>query len=952
MAEEIKKVIVIDTKQAVDGMKRISEAAEESSKGFNTLSEYKRYIDLLRQSTEKMDKSSKEYERTLKQINSSEKYLSRELERNTKNVKAAEGSYDALAKTMADLKKEWKATGDEAKRNEIGRNINDINNQLKEMDASVGNFQRNVGDYQGAFTRSLHDLTDGLDLIIPGAKNVARAIDDIFKGFEGAKGIKGLFSGTGGGGIFKVLFGKDGADSKDLKNVEKAAESMKKFQLAETAAEAASVSLAGSIKAETTSIGINTASKLDSLQAEQRINAQKLVELGFIKKTNDANGKNVIAITEEFDLKRKNLALDRQIAVEKAKNTAATEADTVATTANNTAKKQGIALTKVWKSVTASMKGLLSSLPLLAVVAGLTALYSWISKIIEKRKEQKEALIAARVELRSIGIEAMSTTEQFKLFAKAFKEAEGDITKQNNIINVYNSTLGKTLGTIKDINAARSRFIDDSDKIIESLLDQAKAEAALKLLGDKAIEIEKKKIELEERLTVARSNVKTDIYTGGVNSAGTELRKIAKEREELQKEYNEYAAFIRKSLDEIFVKGNIFNNQETEDTGTDIIVDYYTGSLTKVTDKLKSWVRKISKDKKDKIDPLNIVLDDDSDKILEDESKRFEEAFNIFDNLVTSELQQLQRKYDTELAMLEQYGFDTTKLTEKFEKDKTDIALRGIEERLKAVDEESAARIFIADKTIKNEHERDKAILDIEREGLEQKRQILEDKLNTVDIESEAYKKLAADIEAVNAQIIDANNRSAKLSRQYAADIAQASFQAIEQLSNSMNEVFSFMQEGIQKRLEAGEITEEQANKEFEETKKWQIAMATINMLSGIAAAIASPIAMAAGPAGWIAAAAQAATVAVTGALQIAKIKQTTLNSGSSSGSVTVSDKVNTYTPNYTRNLTGENERRVLNQSSEELIMKAVTKVPVYVSVTDINSVQNKVKVREDESRF
>ena len=60
----------------------------------------------------------------------------------------ASESYNSLVHRMAALKEEWRATNDEARRNEVGKQIADINLKLKDMDASVGNFQRNVGNYE------------------------------------------------------------------------------------------------------------------------------------------------------------------------------------------------------------------------------------------------------------------------------------------------------------------------------------------------------------------------------------------------------------------------------------------------------------------------------------------------------------------------------------------------------------------------------------------------------------------------------------------------------------------------------------------------------------------------------------------------------------------------------------------------------------------------------------
>lgn len=61
-----------------------------------------------------------------------------------------DNSYNGLVSQMAALKASWRSTTDEMERKNLAKQINSINDQLKEMDASVGNFQRNVGNYTGA----------------------------------------------------------------------------------------------------------------------------------------------------------------------------------------------------------------------------------------------------------------------------------------------------------------------------------------------------------------------------------------------------------------------------------------------------------------------------------------------------------------------------------------------------------------------------------------------------------------------------------------------------------------------------------------------------------------------------------------------------------------------------------------------------------------------------------
>lgn len=90
-------------------------------------------------------------------------------------------SYNSLVHQMAALKEEFRATNDAARRMELGQKINEINSELKELDALQGNFQRNVGNYQSAF------------------KGWAEKVDVLKKSLEaGTKGLGGLKDGMDG----------------------------------------------------------------------------------------------------------------------------------------------------------------------------------------------------------------------------------------------------------------------------------------------------------------------------------------------------------------------------------------------------------------------------------------------------------------------------------------------------------------------------------------------------------------------------------------------------------------------------------------------------------------------------------------------------------------------------------------------------------------------------------
>lgn len=100
------------------------------------------------------------------------------MKRLTKDAQGLGTSYNSLVKQMADLTQQFRATEDAAKRADLGAQIKGINDQLKEMDAMRGNFQRNVGDYFNQITVPLKDVIKDLPSSLGGVKKV---LDDTTK---------------------------------------------------------------------------------------------------------------------------------------------------------------------------------------------------------------------------------------------------------------------------------------------------------------------------------------------------------------------------------------------------------------------------------------------------------------------------------------------------------------------------------------------------------------------------------------------------------------------------------------------------------------------------------------------------------------------------------------------------------------------------------------------------
>lgn len=172
--------------------------------------------------------------------------------------------------------------------------------------------------------------------------------------------------------------------------------------------------------------------------------------------------------------------------------------------------------------------------------------------------------------------------------------------------------------------------------------------------------------------------------------------------------------------------------------------------------------------------------------------------------------------------------------------------------------------------------------------------------------------------------------------------------QSYADAANSIAEIFGTVaaaeEERIQRQLDAGEIGIEAAKSQFETVKQWQYAQTWINTISGMTAALTSPI-LNSTPGGWVAAATQAASLLATGIVQTNKIKNTQFNGGGvSSGNSGISASPS-VTPIDVRNDIQQSPT-VLPDSQSPRNQR------VYILERDIQDSNRRVEIRENNSTF
>jgi hypothetical protein len=316
----------------------------------------------------------------------------------------------------------------------------------------------------------------------------------------------------------------------------------------------------------------------------------------------------------------------------------------------------------------------------------------------------------------------------------------------------------------------------------------------------------------------------------------------------------------------------------------------------------------------------------------------------------------LKKRYDEEKKLLEANGVNTVNLTKEYERQVAEAKAGEGEGKIKDINEDAALEREIADKTIQNEFEKKKKILQIEKDRLEGTKAIYEELMGQDDLSEEKRQEYANNIMEINAQLEENSNNLKEVQIAQAQDLVNTYSKVTEGIGNIMNTVADIWQDSIKQRVKNGKITEEQGKKEFEQTKKLQIAGAIINGLAGVAMAVST--AMSLGPiAGPIMAAVNSALVITTTALQIAKIKSTTFDGGgsvsaggeaASAAAATPTVTATEYVPNYAANVTGESE--TVNLASA--VNEGQKDQRVYVVESDITEAGKRVEVRESESTF
>ena len=838
MADEIKKVITVDVSDSVDSLDELREKVVSAGYSFSSLKSAKSYIDRLRASLIDLDETSEEYEERVEEIDKVQDKLNKAMKATGDKAKDAEGSYNALSKKMSELKKAFKETNDEAERDKLAKQIVGINDQLKEMDESIGNYQRNVGNYEGAFTNGLNNIAAKVKALSDPMSLAKKGVNAL------GKALKSLLTNPVGAFIMAIVV---------------AVKALKKgFEQSETAS--------------------NSLKKAFSA-FQPVINAINNAFTGFAK------------------------------------------------IVGNIAEK---------------------AIP--ALVNGLMKAGDWMMTLLNK-----------------IGIVSDKKLESFRKSIEAQKEAvkttqdltdrEIELTEKRRKFQVNEAK------TEMEVSELRSKAVDKDKytaKQREKFLNQAIAKE--RKLNDEKLALAQEEYDiLKKRSELTDNDAETNdaLAAAEANLYNTKKEYYAKERELISQKIaagQELSAAEKKILEEqkeeLKKVEEIKNRAElsqlsSKDRELKILEDKYNEEKA-LLEKYEQDTTQLTKEYE--AQRQEIINKNGGDKAKEIDERAIQSLMDSTDR----QLAILKKRYEEEKKLLEANGVDTVNLTKEYERQVAEVKAGEGEGKIKDINDNSALERDIADKTIFIELEKKEKLLQIERERLEGTKAIYEELYKLDDLSEEKKQEYADKIKEIDAALVENSHNTKEVQKAQAQDLINTYNQVSQSIGELMNNVAEIWQDSIKQRVKNGKITEEQAKKEFENSKKLQIATAIINGLAGAANAVSSAMTIPP-PAGPIIGAANSALVIATTAAQIAKIKSTTFDGGGSSIDSDISSAAATptpaaveYTPQYSTNVTGNSETvNLANAVSEKQKDQRV-----YVVESDINEAGKRVEIREAESTF
>ena len=851
------------------------------------------------------------------------KELGQRIEETDETVQGNVRSYRELTLEMKELKKIWRETNDEAERTRIGARILELNNELKALDATIGNYQRNVGNYSSAMTDFSKVILSNLGQIDPSLKKVGLQIKSLIPLIKtatttataGLTGIKAAIAGTGIG-LLVIAVGELIANFDKLKT--KVKDSIPYFKTMKEELEG--------IKDNAEKLSKSVAS--DYSKAQEEITQKLAIEAAKRKGISSKEKK------EQMQELKEELALQEKLRDEQAK-------------AHNEQVDRRKELTRQLNELI-EKSNKVNVFP--SIILGAT-----------EKKILKDAIEVTRAELEGV----YKVIDSYKDNLKESEKIIEGIGKKIEVLN--NKPLKETSDTVSEI---KNKLKDESDfvKLIHDWGEMYR-NAVVGFLSESQQLYhtnEKQLRELELLLDRISSTTKIDHKWKKDNLATyfmeLNLVKFLLNRQEMQIKNEEKIKNINKEI-------QLLELNRPKDSAK--YIDDQIKSYSKLLEVYKQSLTEEEKFTKILLNPFESIYDiGKSLKIdVKEAIKQFNQDFKVNLKVDQSNLIEL---INYNLISAFKNG-ETIDLTKYFGE--------GIAEHLFPKDDlvEIETKIKETENLIEDLGYNLKT-LDLTRPLRDLEYAMQENLLDNFNKFNDGYKKMLDD--RVDAQrdyikkVIEIGAAPDETMEQFTERLKEQHLKLKEfmkdqqdwidenrnywiKYSMSIADAFGSMlgtiaddwYDMIQVQLRAGEISQEEYNRQFEKMKGLQIAEATVQMITGAIGAFMQASLAYPPPYGQILGGITAAAVTASGLAEIAKIRRTTMDNvgrqGWSTTAPTIANPViQEYTPDYSQNVTGRDEITTLANALSENPLRA------FVVESDITSAQQLSRKRNEEATF
>ena len=629
-------------------------------------------IKKLREQLDAIDQTSQQYKDLLLALAKNQSKLRTVMKGSADDAKAAEGSYAALSKEMSALRKAWKATADEQERTDLGKQILAINNRLKELDKTIGNNQRNVGNYakgvadgfEEAFGETpqrkvrrlreeLAGLAEGTDEYNKKLQELANATAAQSKMMETLK-----FTSTDTGQVLGTMVGVGQSVTNSFAMLNGV---MALFGSESEEVRDAMLKIQGVLAIIQSLSGLeNIGDKIEGLAKSFKSLKNGASGVSASMSTSAEEIKNTSAASVQAAANI-NTASQSMLASAQAKteDTVATEKNTSAQIANN-------------EALTAATEANLTN------IAQLEARI----KMLKNAKETSDYMVNMVTAKNDTSEQGIKTLEHFSHKSKAMERAiktyenELQIAKKNQ--EKYNKALEQTSQSAKDAETGIGQLAQ-GEKNATTATDTLKT--AMQGVGKAIITAFAIGIAIAVLVKIVSWIIK---LANGSNAAEKATAKLADAQKELDKTMEKtnfqmetqaryMEAMGRSYQDVIAYKKQLIKTQIEEAVAvlqtSDAWAIYNKKGLGKMKD---SEVPKRFKELKEQVeaakDNINQLIKSSQQLDIDLKTKALETATDATESL-KSETQKLREEYERNKKLLESQGLDTTNLTKKYKQD-------------------------------------------------------------------------------------------------------------------------------------------------------------------------------------------------------------------------------------------------------------------------------------------